>query len=307
MAKRYGGKYSPGEVDLQADAPDISRFRGRRAANVNVFARLMYFAPLPLLTSGLGEVSRGDALGMVAELGALVLLLSGAWLLNEGLKAENAYRARKIARPPAIPRKFLSLVATAAGVGLAAWLGAGYGLIPGIVFGAVAGAAHLFAFGLRPDEEEGHGGHVGFRNQPRRRGHRQRRRRGRRDPVCCASHRRPRHRRAGRTDAHNRPAKSSARSRMTPATCRALASFWASTCAAPETRRSNTPTSPVAPATAKPATSTWRCSTTWTEASATTGRSFWKTTARPSISRSRCCENDCNAKASEFKRGDRHV
>ena len=155
MAKRYGGKYSPGEVDLQADAPDISRFRGRRAANVNVFARLMYFAPLPLLTSGLGEVSRGDALGMVAELGALVLLLSGAWLLNEGLKAENAYRARKIARPPAIPRKFLSLVATAAGVGLAAWLGAGYGLIPGIVFGAVAGAAHLFAFGLDPMKKKG--------------------------------------------------------------------------------------------------------------------------------------------------------
>ena len=162
MAQRYGGKYSPGEVDIEAEAPTVSRFRGRRAANVNVFARMMYFVPLPLLFSGLGEIMRGDAIGTAAELGAFALLMLGAWLLNEGLKAENAYRARKIARPPTIPRKMFSLAAIDAGVLLAAWLGAGYGLIAGVIFATIASAAHLFAFGLDPMRKKGMEGYSEF-------------------------------------------------------------------------------------------------------------------------------------------------
>ena len=115
----------------------------------------MFFVPLPLLFAGLGEIMGGDAMGMVVELGAFAILILGAVLLNEGLKAEEAYNTRTIARPPAIPRKAFSIVCTAAGVGLTAWLAAGYGLISGVLFGAVAGVAHLFAFGLDPLRKKG--------------------------------------------------------------------------------------------------------------------------------------------------------
>jgi len=41
------------------------------------------------------------------------------------------------------------------GVGLASWLGAGNGIFAGLAFGAVAGVAHLFAFGLDPLKRKG--------------------------------------------------------------------------------------------------------------------------------------------------------
>ena len=87
------------------------RFRNRRARRVSLRARLLFLLPLPLLFAGLGAIGRGNAAEMLGELGGFAGLMLSAWLLNEGLRAEEAYDARAVARPPAIPRKLFAAVA----------------------------------------------------------------------------------------------------------------------------------------------------------------------------------------------------
>lgn len=148
MAQKFGGKFSPG-------APaEAGRFRGRRALRTNVAARLMYLAPVPLAMAGVGEVMAGDAPGMLVELGGAGLLFLSAFLLNDGLKAEAAYDARTVARPPAIPRKLFAMAATGAGVFLGAGL-AGGGVVSGLIFGGAAAVAQLVAFGIDPLRRKG--------------------------------------------------------------------------------------------------------------------------------------------------------
>ena len=76
----------------------------------------MFLLPLPLLFAGLGAIGRGSAAEMLGELGGFAGLMLSAWLLNEGLRAEEAYAARAVARPPAIPRKLFAAVLTGASV-----------------------------------------------------------------------------------------------------------------------------------------------------------------------------------------------
>ena len=149
MSQRYGGKFS------QANATSGNGFRHRRVAKTYLRANLLFFAPLPLLFSGIAELRAGDAMGMIGELGALGLLLLSPWLLREGLKAEDEYALRKVAHPPAIPRKLFAAVLSGAGVLLAAWLGWGQPLFSSLAFGIIASGAHLFAFGLDPMRKKG--------------------------------------------------------------------------------------------------------------------------------------------------------
>ncbi len=151
MAKRYGGPHSNQPM---TGGPALSRFRGRPAARVSLAARLMFIAPLPLLLAGLGEVMAGDATGALVELAAFGILMLGAWLLNEGLKAQAAYDNRTVARPPAIPRKALAAGVTGTGVFLASWA-SGTGLLGGGIFGAMACLTHLIGFGLDPMSRKG--------------------------------------------------------------------------------------------------------------------------------------------------------
>jgi len=152
MSERFGGAYSP---DAPSEAEPNS-FRGKRARRISVWARMLYFAPIPLFFAGLGEVSAGNAFGMVLELGGFAAMMLAAWLLNEGLRAEEEYDARKVARPPAIPRKLFSIVLMAAGVTAANWSGnAETGLIGAIAFGVVAAIAQALAFGFDPMRKKG--------------------------------------------------------------------------------------------------------------------------------------------------------
>ncbi len=156
MAQRYGGKYSPeGQSDNAPKVPSPNRFRGRKTHVPNIRARLLFIAPFPLLFSAIGELRAGDAFGMVAELWAFASLIIGAWLLREGLKAEEAYRVRKVARPPGVPRKLLAAEFAGLGVAVAAYFGWEQGLIPALVFGAVASVAHIVSFGLDPMRRKG--------------------------------------------------------------------------------------------------------------------------------------------------------
>lgn len=162
MAERYGGKYSPGGSKPGSAPPKPA---GRRARRVSLRARLMFLLPLPLLFAGLGAISRGRAAEMLGELGAFAGLMAGAVLLNEGLRAEAAYDARAVARPPAIPRKLFAAALTGASVAAAGVLSLGQAWPVAVVFGAVAAGAQVLAFGLDPMRRKGMEGVDDFSNE----------------------------------------------------------------------------------------------------------------------------------------------
>ncbi len=164
MTQRYGGRFSPEPGSDPSTGPAGTppeagaRFRGRRASRVNIAARALFVAPIPLLLSAIGEIRSGDALGMVVELGAFGLLISSAVTLNEGLKADAAYAARTIAKPPAVPRKLLAAIMSGLGVFLASGIAPGFNPLAGIIFGAAATSAQLLAFGFDPMKAKGGAG-----------------------------------------------------------------------------------------------------------------------------------------------------
>lgn len=152
-ASRFGGRYSPGGPQAtQAPPPP---FRNGRVRRVSLRARLMYLLPLPLLFAGLGAIGRGDAAAMLGGLGAFAGLVGSAYLLGEGLRAEQAYEQRAVANPPAVPRKLFAAVLTAVSIAAANFLGHDTGLASALVFGVAAGGAQLLAFGLDPMRRKG--------------------------------------------------------------------------------------------------------------------------------------------------------
>ena len=162
MAQKFGGKFSPGAKTGHVE-PE-SAFRGRQASRVSLTARLMYVLPIPLLISGILAIGR--PLEMAAELAAFVGLLLAAWLLNDGIRAEAEYDARKVAKPPAIPRKLFAAILVAISVAIAASSGLlANQIVQPAVLGAIAGAAHLAAFGIDPMKRKGMAGHDDFQTE----------------------------------------------------------------------------------------------------------------------------------------------
>ncbi|MFQ5623323.1 MAG: 5-bromo-4-chloroindolyl phosphate hydrolysis family protein [Paracoccaceae bacterium] len=156
VARRYSGKYTAGgRRSTRETAPHAPVFRGRKVVRGKLRANLLFFVPLPLLLSGLGAISNADTAKILASLGSFGLLILAAWLLRDGLKAEDAYAARKVSRPPAIPRKAFASALTAAGIFVAAWFGWGQGIAASAVLALIAAAAHVAAFGTDPFRRKG--------------------------------------------------------------------------------------------------------------------------------------------------------
>ena len=147
MAERFGGKYSPqnaraasgGPVDLAA--PKVSGFW-----RVN----LLFLSAFLFLFPAFGDDPRDMLLG----LGAGGLLILSAWLTREGLKAEAAYAARKVARRPAFPRKIAGAVLTGAALAVGGVI-AGQGIVYPALYALVGLGLHLGAFGLDPRTDKG--------------------------------------------------------------------------------------------------------------------------------------------------------
>ncbi|MBK0400650.1 5-bromo-4-chloroindolyl phosphate hydrolysis family protein [Limibaculum sp. M0105] len=164
-ARRYGGAHSPGTREAGPGAPPVGqdaprpwggdRFRGRRAASIDVRGMLLFVLPLPLLFAAFSDIALGNVVAAVADLAALALLLGGAWMLREGQKAEAAFEARSVARRPAVPRKIIAAAAAGLGVALASYAGWGQGLPSALGMGALATASHLMAFGIDPLKNKG--------------------------------------------------------------------------------------------------------------------------------------------------------
>lgn len=149
MAQRYGGKFSP-EGPEDKDGADQGSFRGARRSRVGGRINLLFLAPLPLIWAAFGNGASALALNLVA-LGALLL---AAWLTREGLLAQEAYEARKVARRPAIPRKMLGSLLTGAGLAIAGFA-ANPGIIEPAIYGVVGTVLHFLAFGPDPMKNKG--------------------------------------------------------------------------------------------------------------------------------------------------------
>lgn len=143
MTRRLGGHGSPGR-DPSSDDGWSERRPRKMGARVNA----LFVAPVPLVFFAFGK----DPVGLALNLLAFGILMGAAVMTREGVRAETAYDARKIARRPALPRKILGALLTGLGLGLAGAADP----VAGGVFAAFGIMLHLIAFGPDPLRDKGH-------------------------------------------------------------------------------------------------------------------------------------------------------
>ena len=158
MAKRFGGEFSPtgqradgaAREMVTAERISVASFKGRKpqrhAAKINLF----FILPLAVMFTAFFQT----VTAMATDLAGGAVLLLAAWLTRDGVRAEDAFNERKVARRPAIPRKMFAAVLTAAGTGLLVF-GGQWDIAPAIIVGIVAGALHVASFGLDPMRDKG--------------------------------------------------------------------------------------------------------------------------------------------------------
>ncbi|GGD26563.1 5-bromo-4-chloroindolyl phosphate hydrolysis family protein [Sinisalibacter lacisalsi] len=152
MAQRYGGRHSPEPKPGPTPAhppSQASPYAGQVRTKAGGRVNFLFLAPLPLAVRAFFLAP----VGLAMTLAAFGLLILAAWLTREGILAQEAYDARKIARRPAIPRKIFASILTGAGLGLAAF--ADGGVVSAAIFAVLGAVLHGFAFGLDPLKDKG--------------------------------------------------------------------------------------------------------------------------------------------------------
>lgn len=158
MSKRFGGDFSPtGQRDpdapretVTAERLEVPSFKGRKPMRHG--AKLNILFVLPLLAGAMALFQ--SVSGMAFDLAGAAALMLAAWLTRDGVRAEDAFDERKVARRPAIPRKIFGSVLMGAGVGLLVF-GGQWNLIAAALVGAIAGGLHLASFGIDPLRDKG--------------------------------------------------------------------------------------------------------------------------------------------------------
>jgi hypothetical protein len=156
MSQRFGGKYSPDATPADETAAKPARtrnaFDGAKPDRAGARSNVMFAPAIVLVATTFSDGAIALATGLIGA-GAWVL---AAWLLRAGLRAEAAYDDRKVARRPALPRKIIAAVLAGIGAALAVIAHAdGLSLLSPLIFGAIAIALHLAAFGLDPMTDKG--------------------------------------------------------------------------------------------------------------------------------------------------------
>ena len=160
MAQRYGGKYSPDGPQGPAGADAKHPWAGKRRTRAGGRVNLLFLAPLPLVVRAFFQEPAGLALDLVA----FGLLILAAWLTREGVLAQEAYDARKIARRPAIPRKIFGSVLTGLGLGVAGFA-PDAALVNPVIFAGLGAVLHFLAFGPDPLTDKGAEGIDSFQSE----------------------------------------------------------------------------------------------------------------------------------------------
>jgi len=142
MAKKFGGKYSP---DGTVNAPRDDAYDTRQVDAAGARANILFVPAIVLVATSFND---GPSTLVIALIGAGILTLA-AWLVRDGLRAEAAYNARKVARRPALPRKMLASLLTGIGVAAAAFVNDS-GVFGSLLYGAAGLGLHVAAFGIDP-------------------------------------------------------------------------------------------------------------------------------------------------------------
>jgi len=141
MAQRFGGRHSP-NANRRGPAPQAPadpRPQGLWRTWLLFLSAFLFL--LPAFTDDPDDMLMGLAAG-----GLLVL---AAWTTREGLRAEAAYNARRLARRPAFPRKLAGAALSGAALGLGGVI-ADQGILYPALYALMAAGLHLFSFGLDP-------------------------------------------------------------------------------------------------------------------------------------------------------------
>ena len=163
MAQRFGGQHSPDAAGRAAAPGGTGRgetFSGARPSRAGARVNFLFLAAAPLLVMGFWKPPAGLALAVLAY----AVIAAAAFLTREGLKAEDAYEARNVARRPALPRKMLGAGLMAVGIGLGAFA-SDHGLAGMIILAILGGVLHLGAFGIDPLKDKLADGVDGFQTE----------------------------------------------------------------------------------------------------------------------------------------------
>jgi len=150
MAERFGGRYSPGAPEQGDTPPANNPYRSKHPARAGGRVNFLFLAPFALLI----RAFTSDPVGLATGLGAFGLLILAAWMTREGLKAQDAYDARRVARRPALPRKMFGSALTGAGL-FVAGVAPGANLIAPLIFAVLGAGLHFLAFGPDPLRDKG--------------------------------------------------------------------------------------------------------------------------------------------------------
>jgi 5-bromo-4-chloroindolyl phosphate hydrolysis protein len=145
MAERFGGKYSPGA----ASRPGVPKQARRSSAGARV--NFLFIIPFFMLLVAFQQ----EPVGLALKLAAFGDLMLAAWLTREGLIAEDAYAARRVAKRPAIPRKMFGSLLTGSGLALAGLNPETFSLINPLVYFILGSVLHFIAFGPDPMTDKG--------------------------------------------------------------------------------------------------------------------------------------------------------
>lgn len=153
MAKRFSGRFSPGPrlddglppaTGLQPSAP------GELRHPLESRTSWIMVAGLPFLLSAFFQ----SPAVMATCLAGYGILASGMWLTREGLRAEAAYDARRVARRPAFPRKLFGSLLTGLGLAIGSYEpGAAIAAMGAI--GLAGAVLHWLCFGADPMSDKG--------------------------------------------------------------------------------------------------------------------------------------------------------
>lgn len=146
MAQRFQGEFSPHAQRTPPAAPFTGRRPMRFGARLNIYAGLPIVALIPSLFQPVSA--------LLVDMGGVASLAFAAWLTREGVKAEDAYHLRIVARRPIIPRKMLGAVFCGIGAGLLVW-GGSWAVANAAAIALFTGILHLVAFGIDPLENKG--------------------------------------------------------------------------------------------------------------------------------------------------------
>lgn len=145
MAERFSGRFSP---TPQGGNPPAAP-RTMPASRAERRTGWLFAAAIPFAVKAFFQ----DPTGLARNLAAFGILVAAAWLTREGVRAAEAYAARRSARRPAFPRKIVATALTGLGLFLGAW--GGSDLIGSVLLGTIGGVLHHLAFGADPLRDKG--------------------------------------------------------------------------------------------------------------------------------------------------------